>query len=379
MRSILERTMTIPFFDLKKQYALYKEALEAATPGFFAEQNFILGPKMQLLEEKVAEYSQCRFSCAVSSGTDALLAVLMAENIGVGDEVITSPYTFFATAGSISRAGAKPVFVDIDPETYNLNVSDIKNKITKHTKAIMPVHLYGQMADMNSIINIAKEKSLLVIEDAAQAIGAKSPDGMAGAIGDYGCLSFFPTKNLGCFGDGGMVLSQSEKSIEKIKKIRAHGQSGEYEHELIGANFRLDSFQALVLLEKLNYLDLWTKKRVQNAHLYFQLFKSFGLGNDERLRLPKVIEGNEHVFNQFVVRSRKRDELQSFLKQKGIGTRIYYPLPLHLQPCFKSLGYQKGSFPESEKAALETLALPIYPELEEKDIKEVTSTIHQFF
>lgn len=374
-----EITMTIPFFDLKKQYSLYKEALESALPAFFDEQNFILGPKVKLMEERIASYSNSHFGCAVSSGTDALLAVLMAEEIGDRDEVITSPYTFFATAGSISRAGAKPVFVDIEPDTYNLNVSKLKSKMTSKTKAIMPVHLYGQISEMGSLMKLAKENSLLVIEDAAQAIGAKGPEGTAGSIGDYGCLSFFPTKNLGCFGDGGMVLAQSEERIEKIRKIRSHGQSGEYEHEVIGANFRMDSFQAIVLLEKLKHLQEWTKRRIENARLYFKMFESFGLGKDDRLKVPEVKEGNEHVFNQFVIRSNRRNKLQSFLKQKGIGTRIYYPMPLHLQPCFKSLGYKQGDFPESEKAALETLALPIYPELEAEDIKEVVRTIYDFF
>ncbi len=365
--------MSIPLLDLKQQFASIKDELMPSLEALCASQQFILGPKVEELEQKLAAYCQAGFGCGVSSGSDALLVSLMAEQIGAGDEVITSPYTFFATAGAICRCGAKPVFVDIDPVTYNIDVTKLEAALTSKTKAIIPVHLYGQSADMNAVLAFAKAHHLVVIEDACQAIGAECGGHRAGGMGDYGCLSFFPSKNLGCFGDGGMVLCNDPAKAERLKILRNHGMAPQYHHHLIGSNFRLDALQAEVLLKKLPHLDAWTAGRQQNAATYDQLFAGVA-----GLVLPREATwSTRHVRNQYVIRIQngKRDSVWAGLKAAGIGCAVYYPVPLHLQECFAPLGYRQGDFPESERAALETLALPIFPELTKAQQETVASTV----
>jgi dTDP-4-amino-4,6-dideoxygalactose transaminase len=301
----------------------------------------------------------------------------MAEGIGPGDEVITTAYSFFATAGCIARLGAKPVFVDIDPTTYNLDPSRIEGLVTRNSRAILPVHLYGQMADMDPIMDIAKRHNLVVVEDGAQAIGAEHKGKRAGSVGHYGCFSFFPSKNLGAFGDGGMVVTNDPERADKLRVLRAHGSKPKYYHKLVGGNFRLDTLQAAIVLAKLKHLDEWTAKRQANAKRYDALFEESGLVRDGLLQLPRVVT-DRHIFNQYVIRVPRRNELQAFLKEQGIGTEVYYPLPLHLQECFASLGHKAGDFPESEKAAGETLALPIYPELNDEQATYVVDTLARF-
>jgi dTDP-4-amino-4,6-dideoxygalactose transaminase len=304
----------------------------------------------------------------------------MAENIGAGDEVITTPYTFFATAGAIARLGATPVFVDIDPATYNLAPSQIAAKVTGKTRAIIPVHLYGQMADMDAVMEVAARHNLVVIEDAAQAIGAEYKGKRAGSIGHYGCFSFFPSKNLGAAGDGGMIVTNDPKRAEKLAVLRGHGAKPKYYHRIIGGNFRLDAIQAAVVSAKLPHLDDWTAARQRNARRYDQLFQDSGLttaSGAARVGIPAV-SADRHIFNQYVIRVQRRDELQAALKQRGIGTEVYYPVPMHLQECFAYLGLSAGSFPESERAALETLALPVHPELTDAQAQYVVETIAEF-
>ena len=338
---------------------------------------FILGSKVTELEEKIADYCQTKFAVGVSSGTDALLISLMAAGIGKGDEVITSPYTFFATVGSIIRVGAKPVFVDINDVTFNMKAEHIERCITSKTRAIMPVHLYGQCADMDPIIDLAKKHNLTVIEDAAQSIGSEYKNKKAGSLGDMGCFSFFPAKNLGAFGDGGIVTTSSEELYEKLKVLRMHGSKPKYYHKTIGGNFRLDALQAGIVKAKLDYLEDWTKKRRQNSTIYNQLLQQNAL--TQYIQLPPEVFPR-HVFNQYVIRiGNRRDELRSFLNENNIGCEIYYPLPLHTQECFQSLGYIKGDFPESEKAADETLALPISHEISREQQEYVVENIRRFF
>jgi dTDP-4-amino-4,6-dideoxygalactose transaminase len=337
-------------------------------------QHFILGPKVDQCEKAIAIYSQCSYAIGMSSGSDALLACLMAENIGPGDEVITTPYTFFATAGAIARLGAIPVFADIDPETYNLDPAGILAKITPKTRAIIPVHLYGQMADMDAVMRVANEHGIAVIEDAAQAIGAEDKGRRAGSIGHYGCFSFFPSKNLGAAGDGGMVVTSDPIRAEKLRILRGHGSKPKYHHKVIGGNFRLDAIQAAIVSAKLPYLDRWTAARQRNAKYYNQLLAETGLP----IGLPAVVT-DRHIFNQYVIRVAGRDELQTHLQKSGIGTEVYYPVPMHLQECFTYLGHTLGAFPESERAAKETLALPIHPELTESQAQFVVGCIREFF
>lgn len=337
---------------------------------------FILGPVVEELEQKIVTYCEAKYAVGVSSGTDALLISLMAAGIKEDDEVITTPFTFFATASSISRLGAKPVFVDIEPDTFNIDTKQIEENITRKTRAILPVHLYGQCVDMDPVLDLAQKYNLVVIEDAAQAIGSEYKGRRAGSMGDYGCFSFFPTKNLGGFGDGGMVTMNSEELYEQVKILRVHGSHPKYYHKMIGGNFRLDAIQAAVVLAKLKYLDKWTEKRRANAQTYNRLFKEMGM--TDSLTLPSEVIPH-HVYNQYVIRVKdKRDELRSFLGENNISTEIYYPLPLHLQDCYLSLGYKKGNLPESEKAADETIALPIFPELTTDQLEYVVATITHF-
>jgi len=367
--------MNVPMLDLKAQHQAIKSEVEAAIIEVLESQAFILGPKVKECEAAIARYCSCSHAVGVSSGTDALLIALMAEGIGAGDEVITTPYTFFATAGSISRTGATPVFVDIDPITYNINPGLIEEKITPKTKAIIPVHLYGQTAEMDPIMAIARKHGLLVIEDAAQAIGSEYNGRRAGSIGDYGCFSFFPSKNLGCAGDGGMVTTNDPARAEKLIVMRAHGSKPKYYHRVIGGNFRFDSIQAAVVNVKLPRLDSWTAGRQANARRYEKLFAQAGLA--ATVSLPVIVH-SRHIFNQYVIRAPRRDELMEHLQKNNIGCAIYYPVPLHLQECFAHLGYHEGDLPESEKAARETVAIPVYPELTDEQAAYVVRCIADF-
>ena len=387
--------MKVPLLDLKAQYSAIKVGVDRAIAEVMESQHFILGPQVQACEKAIAEYSQCKYGVGVSSGTDALLVCLMAEGIGPGDEVITTPYTFFATAGSIARVGAKPVFVDIDPVSYNLDPGLVESKVTAHTRAIIPVHLYGQMAAMEPLMQVAQKHGLVVIEDGAQAIGAEHNGRRAGSIGHYGCFSFFPSKNLGAAGDGGMVVTNDSQRAENLMRLRAHGSKPKYYHKVIGGNFRLDTMQAAIVLAKLKHLDEWTAARQRNAGRYNRLFLESGLNVGEsgcgvsrepgrfangspQLLLPKVVT-DRHIFNQYIIRTSQRDEMKARLQDKGVSTEIYYPVPMHLQGCFAYLGHAPGAFPESEGAAKETLALPIYPELSEAQARYVVECIREFF
>ncbi|MDH4329846.1 MAG: DegT/DnrJ/EryC1/StrS family aminotransferase [Nitrospira sp.] len=377
--------MGVPLLDLKAHHEpLAKEILDVIEQ-VFKSQAFILGPEVGKLEERVAAYCQAKYGIGVTSGTDALLIALMALGVGPGDEVITSPYSFFATAGVVARLGAKPVLVDIDPKTFNIDPSKTSQAVTSKSKAIIPVHLYGQCADMAPIMDVAKRHNLSVIEDAAQAIGSEYRDGRrACSIGTVGCLSFFPSKNLGCLGDGGMVVTNDPDLAERMKVLRVHGSQPKYYHKLIGGNFRLDTIQAAVLNVKLNYLDGWTKRRQENAARYETLFAQSGLAQTGKVQLPEPVYRDSgikhyHIYNQFVLRVERRDDLIAHLKQKGIGAEIYYPVPFHLQECFRYLGHKQGDFPESERAANETIAIPIYPELTMAQQTEVVEAIASFW
>jgi dTDP-4-amino-4,6-dideoxygalactose transaminase len=373
--------MHVPLLDLKAQYASIKEEVRTALDEVLESQLFILGPKVEEFEKKIASYSQVNHAVGVSSGSDALLISLMALDIGPGDEVITSPFTFFATAGVIARLQAVPVFIDIDPVTYNIAPEKIEAAVTPRTKAIIPLHLFGQCADMQPIMEIAAKYGLIVIEDAAQSLGAEYGGRRAGTIGHLGIFSFFPSKNLGGFGDGGMVVTNDEVLCDKVKSLRVHGAKPKYYHKIVGGNFRLDAIQAAVLTVKLKYLDAWSQKRRDNAGSYDRRLAE---AQPMDVVLPRAIyrEGgdrNYHIYNQYTIRVKQRDGLQRFLKDNGIGTEIYYPLPLHLQECFKDLGYKKGDFPIAEESAGAVLSLPIYPELitEQKDY--IVEKIREFY
>jgi len=376
--------MKVPFLDLKAQYKQIKEEIDQALADVISEQQFILGLKVKALEETLAAYSSVCHGIGVASGSDALMLSLMALEVGAGDEVITTPFTFFATAGSISKVGAKPVFVDIDPKTYNLDPTKIEEQITPKIKAIIPVHLFGQCADMEPILETARKYNLRVIEDAAQAIGAKYKDRKAGSMGDLGCLSFFPSKNLGGYGDGGMVVTNDEKLAGKIRVLRVHGGEPKYYHSMIGCNSRLDALQAAVLSVKLKYLGTWTEKRRKNTEFYNTLFADSGLRTSDcglqtaDIVLPHVADHNYHIYNQYTIRVKERDNLQAHLKTRGIGTALYYPLPLHLQECYAHLGYKEGDLPESEKASRETISIPVYPELTEEQQRYIVKAIQEF-
>ena len=364
--------MKVPFLDLKRQYSAIKKELDEAVFSVLSNTQFILGPEVKSLEEKVADYCGAKFAIGVASGTDALLLSLRACEVKPEDEVITSSFSFFASAGVISRLGANPVFVDIDPETYNIDPDQIEKKVTPKTKAIMPVHLFGQCADMDPIMEVARKHNLKVIEDAAQAIGAEYKGKKAGAIGDFGCFSFFPSKNLGGAGDGGMVTTDDPEMAEMVRVLRVHGSKPKYYHSTIGYNSRLDTIQAGILSVKLKYLDDWTKKRREHAEVYNSAFK------DLDMITPKAESFNYHIYNQYTIAVKNRDELRNYLKEKQIGHDTYYPVPLHLQECYKFLGYKKGDLPVSEKKAEEVVSIPIYPELTEEEQKYVISTIKEF-
>ncbi len=375
-------TTAVPLLDLTRQYRALKSELDEAVLKVCSSQQFILGPEVERFERECATYCSVPYTLGMSSGTDAILVALMALEIGAGDEVITPAYSFFATAGCIARLGAKPVFVDISPTDYNIDVTLIERAITPKTMAIMPVHLFGQCADMTAIASIAKKHGLAVIEDAAQAIGSAAPSGAAGSVGDIGCFSFFPSKNLGAFGDGGLVSCRSENLYETLKMLRMHGSRVKYYHEKVGGNFRLDALQAAVLSVKLKYLDGWSEMRAENARRYLELFAAEGVLADSgpravagKLAAPVVNPRGRHIFNQFVVRVQKREQVMEHLKREGIGCEVYYPLPLHLQSCFAELGYRAGDFPEAELAANESLAIPIFPELTEAEIARVAKVL----
>ena len=368
--------MKVPLLDIPASYETILKDVEKNIAQVIQSGQFILGPVVEELEEKISAYCETKYAVGVSSGTDALMISLMAEGIGEGDEIITTPFTFFATAGSIARLGARPVFADIERDTFNINPNQVEKNITKKTRAIIPVHLYGQCVNMNPILELAQKNNLVVIEDAAQAIGSEYDGRRAGSMGDYGCFSFFPTKNLGGFGDAGMVTMTSKDIYNKVKALRVHGSNLKYYHKVVGGNFRIDALQASIVLAKFKYLEQSTEKRRKNAQFYSQLFKEKKIA--DCLTLPLEVFPR-HVYNQYVIRvKRNRDELRSFLSEKNISTEIYYPLPLHLQKCFASLGYKEGTFPESEKAANESIALPIFPELSQDQLTYVVEKIDEF-
>ena len=351
----------VPLLDLEAQYRPIRAEILAAVTRVCDRQRFILGPEVEALERELAAFVGAGDAVAVSSGTDALLAALMALGIGAGDEVITSTFSFFATAGCVARLGATPVLVDIDPATYALDPAQVRQKLSPRTRAIIPVHLYGLCADMDAVMAIAKAASVPVIEDAAQAIGATSGGRQAGTIGAMGCFSFFPSKNLGAFGDGGLVTTNDPALGRELRLLRNHGAEPKYFHKRIGGNFRLDALQAAVLRVKLPHLQRWTSMRQANAARYHALFDSAGLSG--RITLPSAPAGHEHIFNQYVIRVPDRDRVRAFLADRRVGTEIYYPVPFHLQECFAGLGHRRGDFPRAEEAAASTLALPIYGEL----------------
>lgn len=384
----------VPLLDLKAQFAQIRAEVMPLLAEVCESQQFILGEHVRGLEEEVSRYCGAAHGVGVSSGTDALLLALMTLDIGAGDEVITSPFTFFATAGTIARAGARPVFCDIDPATFNLSPTAVRNFIDRQCeirgvalinrstggriKALMPVHLYGQSADMDPLLEIARRHHLRVIEDAAQAIGTEYQGGTrVGSIGDIGCFSFFPSKNLGAFGDAGLCTTGDAELAERMRVLRVHGGKPKYYHALIGGNFRIDELQAAVLRIKLKYLDGWTGARQRNASFYDRAFAAAALGG--RLVTPTAAPGQRHIYNQYIVRARQRDQLKQFLTERSIGTEIYYPVPLDRQQCFAYLAYAPGAFPESERAAAETLALPVYPELTEAQLAHVVASVAAFY
>jgi len=388
--------MKIPLLDLKKQYGKIRTKINTEIRKVLESQQFILGPAVEALEEDIADYCGVPYAVGVASGTDALLLSLMALGVKAGDRVVTASFTFFATGGSISRLGAVPVFIDVDPVTYNMDPNRLEDYLGKgrpegqRPAVLLPVHLFGQMADMEALMEIARRYGLRVVEDGAQALGAREKskshvhgdctpkEWMAGAVGDFGCFSFFPSKNLGAFGDAGMVVTRDEKLAEKVRILRGHGSTSRYYHRVIGINSRLDSLQAAVLRVKLKYLDRWTGGRRRNADRYRALFKEYNLGAPF-VSVPLAQKGFFHIYNQFVIRAQRRGVLREYLKGEGIGSEIYYPVPLHLQECYQHLGYRPGDLPESERAAREVLALPIYPELTMDQQRQVVRAIASFY
>ena len=387
--------MKVPLLDLKPQYKSLKKELDETLIRVAESQYFILGPEVDKMEKSFCNYLGSKYALGISSGTDALLIALMAIDIKPGDEVIVPTFSFFATAGVVSRLNAIPVLVDSDPVTFNIDPVEVEKKITSRTKAIIPVHLFGQSCYMDQIMVIARKNNIKVIEDAAQAIGVQYKDGRyVGTIGDIGCFSFFPSKNLGCFGDGGLVTTNDNKLGEKLRILRVHGGEPKYYHKIIGGNFRLDALQAAILSVKLPHLDSWSEKRRANAETYTKLFVDRGLATEEgktsfdnknKVLLPKAIYKNKaaavknyHIYNQYIIRVEKRDDLRKYLAEKEIGTEIYYPVPFHMQECFLFLGYKPGDFPLAEQAANTSIALPIYPELSIEQLTYVVDTIKGF-
>ena len=371
--------MKVPLLDLAQQHQALRPELEAAVSRVLDTNAFILGDEVAKLEQEVADYCGVRHAIGCASGSDAILLALMALGVGPGDEVITTPYSFFATVSSITRLGAIPVFVDIEKDTFNIDPSRIESKITSKTKAIEPVHLYGQCADMSSINDIASAKNIAVVEDAAQAIGAENEGRRACSMSDVGCLSFYPSKNLGGLGDGGMMTGNDDELEQKLRALRVHGSEEKYYHKYVGLNSRLDGFQGATLRVKLPHLESWTEGRRTNAARYRELFTDAGL--TEHVTLPTERVNNRHIYNQYVIRAPdgRREELRTYLTSRDIGTDVYYPVPLHLQECFQYLGYRQGDLPESERAARETLALPVYPELTQEQQEYVVGCIADFF
>jgi len=371
--------MKVPQLDLQAQYQTIRDEVRVAVDRVFESQQFVMGAEVQALEEEIAEYSQAKFAIGCASGSDALLLALMSCGIGPGDEVITTPFSFFATAAAIARLGARPVFVDIDERTFNINPALIAEKISTQTKTIMPVHLYGQCAEMDPLIELGREHTIPIIEDAAQAIGAEDVGRRAGSMGTIGCFSFYPSKNLGGAGDGGMLTTNAVEHAQRLRMLRLHGEEQKYHHKIVGINSRLDALQAAVLRVKLRHLDEWTNARQRKAQQYELMFADAGLS--EEVETPFVRAGARHIFHQFVIRIRdgRRDALRAHLRERGVGTDIYYPVPLHLQECLAYLGYKEGDFPVAERAAKETLALPVYPELTDQQQEYVVSAIGEFF
>ncbi|HEY2377784.1 MAG TPA: DegT/DnrJ/EryC1/StrS family aminotransferase [Gemmatimonadaceae bacterium] len=368
--------MPVPLLDLRAQHAAIRDEVVSALMGVVDSQLFILGPAVETLETQVAELSKTKYAIGCASGTDALVLALRALDIGRGDEVITTPFTFFATAGTIHNVGATPVFVDIEPQSFNIAPDAIAAAVTSRSKAIIPVDLFGQMAAIEKVA--AAAKGLPVIEDAAQSIGARRQVGgtwrMAGEVPTMGTLSFFPSKNLGGYGDGGMIVTQDQALATRLRRLRVHGGAKQYFHDEVGYNSRLDTIQAAVLSAKLPHLAAWSAKRRENARYYTD-----ALAGVEGICTPFIDPKNESIFNQYTVRAQRRDDLQAYLKGRQIGTAIYYPLALHVQPCFAYLGYREGSCPESERASKEVLSLPIYPELERSQLDEVVDAIRSFY
>ena len=371
--------MSVPLLDLEAQYASIRSELDAAVAAVVQSQRFILGPPVERLESEVAEYLGATHAVGCASGTDALLLPLKALDVEPGDEVIVPAFTFFATAGAVWNAGLRPVFADIEPETFNLDVESVRAALTDRTRAIVVVHLFGQMAEMAPLLELAAEHGLYVIEDTAQAIGARQEVAgearRAGTLGTAGAFSFFPTKNLGGFGDGGMITTNDAELAERLRKLRVHGGRQMYHHEMVGTNSRLDAVQAAVLSAKLPHLDGWTERRRRNAAFYDERLA----GLAPAVRTPKRLDHNEHVYNQYTIRAERRDELRAHLEERGIGTGVYYPVPLHLQACFAELGYREGDLSESERAAREVLSLPIYPELTPDQLEEVVGGVEEFY
>lgn len=372
-RTVSGIRMQVPLLDLQAQYRTIAPELKAAVDRVLVSQRFINGPEVSELERRIAEYCACGYAVGASSGTDALLMALMVLGVGPGDEVVTTPFTFFSTAGTIWRLGARPVFVDIDPQTYNLDASRIEDALTDRTRAILPVHLYGQTADMDPILALANARSVPVIEDAAQSLGARYRGRPAGSMGALGCFSFYPSKNLGAIGDAGMVVTQDEELAGALRHCRSHGENQKYFHQTVGGNFRLDTLQAAALLVKLDHLDRWHAARRDNARRYDGLFADV-----DAVTTPRIRPENETIYNQYVIRVPRARDCVDFLRERGVGCEVYYPLSLHQQECFLSLGYRKGDFPESEKAAEQTLAIPIYPELTGEQIDYVADQVKAF-
>lgn len=369
--------LTPSFLDLKAQFSGIRDEIVSAVTEVLESQHFILGPEVEAFEREISAQTGARFAIGCASGSDALLLALLALEVQPGDEIITTPFTFVATAGAIARIGTKPVFVDIDPATFNIDPAQIENAITPRTRAILPVHLFGMAADMDAILEVALRRELPVIEDAAQSIGARYRGKAAGNLGAMGCFSFFPSKNLGGAGDGGMITTNDQKLAERLKLLRVHGSRKKYEYEIVGINSRLDALQAAILRVKLRHLEAWTEGRRRNADRYRAFFAEFEL--TKHVALPQVPAGRTHVYNQFVIRVTERDALRAFLKERGVPTEVYYPSPLHLEHAFQYLGYNAGAFPAAEAASKRVVALPIYPELREEQQRSIVSAIAEFY